>query len=300
MEYLKGLILAGIIAIMFLGGIVIGCARDVVVTSPQSLAALNSSPSGSAPVESAVTSSLYSAEVTPLTPVECGKCHGPIYNTIKERGTKHQIDCMECHKKYHIYHPGKIEYDQILPNCSDCHQEPHGKKIVKCFDCHAEAHAPAKITAGDLLNESCGSCHTKEGAEVKAKPSKHTDLDCFYCHSEHGLIPECMSCHESHTKEMTEADCLACHPAHMPLQVVYPVDAPQTTCSICHQKAYDDLQTNTTKHTALTCAKCHTEHRQIPQCESCHEKPHKSSIHKIYSKCGECHKKAHNLPVAAE
>lgn len=243
------------------------------------------------------SSHLYTKEITPMAPVECGRCHISIYNIIKDKGAKHQLDCMECHKRFHIYRPGKVEYHQILPRCVDCHKEPHGKEMIQCFDCHAEAHAPAKITEGTLLNESCGVCHLEVGKKIKAKPSRHTDLDCFFCHSEHGLIPECMSCHDAHTKEMTEADCLACHPAHMPLQITYSLDAPHTTCSICHQKAYEDLQTNSTKHTVLTCARCHPEHRQIPQCESCHGKPHKLSIHKGYPQCGDCHNTAHDLPL---
>ncbi len=290
-----------IAAVIFTGLIFGGCARDVVGSSPGSLPSAPSSVSEYSPATTTPSSAgPYATEIVPMTTAECGRCHVSIYNSIKTEGTKHQLECAKCHEQFHIYRPGKVEYDQILPQCAGCHQEPHGKEIIKCYECHAEVHTPAKITAGPIINESCVKCHNKERKQLKANPSKHTELDCFFCHSEHRYIPECMGCHESHTKEMVEADCHTCHPAHMPLQITYSADAPQTECSFCHKKAYDDLQARNTKHTALTCAKCHPRHRQIPQCESCHGKPHKAAIHKAYSQCGECHDIAHSLPIAEE
>ncbi len=276
------------------GSVILICLLFLVVDNGWS-EEIPSSSSEEIPSSSVPVSQLYKEEITPLTPVQCGQCHISIYNTIKERGTKHQIDCSECHERFHIYYPGKIEYDQILPHCSDCHKEPHGKDFAGCMDCHVNAHAPAKIMGGEILEKSCGSCHAKVGKEIKARPSKHTEMACSDCHAEHALIPVCGDCHEPHTPEMTNPDCLACHPVHTPLLIAYPADTPQATCRICHQQVYGDLKESNTKHTLLTCAKCHPEHRAIMECESCHGKPHNPAIHKSFEKCQDCHGIAHSL-----
>jgi predicted CXXCH cytochrome family protein len=59
-------------------------------------------------------------------------------------------------------------------------------------------------------------------------------------------------------------DCLACHPVHTPLNISYPATQAKEVCAGCHDQAYQLLQEHQTKHSALTCAKCHPAHDQLP------------------------------------
>jgi hypothetical protein len=57
---------------------------------------------------------------------------------------------------------------------------------------------------------------------------------------------------------------LSCHPVHTPLQISYPVTQVKEVCAGCHDQAYQLLQKHQTKHSALSCAKCHPAHGQLP------------------------------------
>ena len=88
---------------------------------------------------------------------------------------------------------------------------------------------------------------------------------------------------------------MGCHPVNMPTKIAYGVETSSTICAGCHDKAYDLLQKNRTKHTDLACAKCHDAHGKIPKCSVCHGQPHSKALLKD-KKCGDCHGIAHNLP----
>jgi hypothetical protein len=57
---------------------------------------------------------------------------------------------------------------------------------------------------------------------------------------------------------------LSCHPVHTPLQISYPVTQAKEVCAGCHDQAYQLLQKHQTKHSALTCAKCHPTRQLLP------------------------------------
>lgn len=251
----------------------------------------------SAPAPTTEAPSLYTLEVQPLRPDECGRCHVTIYNVIKTDGTKHRIDCTKCHTQFHVYRPGRVQYEDILPKCETCHGQIHGATFVKCLDCHTEAHAPLKLPAPSDMEAQCATCHPEVGQDIRTYISAHTDVECSSCHhTKHGYIPQCAECHEPHTEEMTQADCLTCHLPHKPMQIIYPEETSQETCAACHRKAYDLLKGSATKHTTLLCTKCHPkQHRTILKCEQCHEKPHTPAILKKFKTCGKCHGEAHNL-----
>ncbi|HIC91749.1 MAG TPA: hypothetical protein EYP21_06775 [Syntrophaceae bacterium] len=267
-----------------------GCAERMAAPTPTPAPAPTPAPGPEAPP-------LYTQEVEPLKPHECGRCHITFYNIIKTEGTKHQIDCTRCHTQFHVYRPGKVQYEDILPKCETCHGQIHGAALAGCSNCHIEAHAPLKIPASPKLEEGCSVCHLEVDKDIKTHISAHTDLDCSSCHhTKHGYIPECMECHEPHTEGMTQADCLSCHPPHTPLKIVCPDETTQETCAACHKKAYDVLKESATKHTELLCTKCHPgQHRTILKCEACHGKPHGVAMLKKFKTCGECHGVAHNL-----
>jgi predicted CXXCH cytochrome family protein len=247
----------------------------------------------------------YDVDVKALTTAECGQCHFPIFNTIKEQGGKHQFDCVRCHTQYHVYNPRKQNYDQIMPKCASCHVSASGgpfhgenKKITQCLTCHADPHKPKAIPMAKI-EPTCAICHSKVGNQIKKYPSKHTsDVTCTDCHAEkHGYIPECSACHESHSPEveMASADCMVCHPVHKPTQIKYSEETLSTICAGCHGKAYNLLQKKETKHTILKCAACHPAHGEILPCSECHGQPHSKGMMKGRKNCGECHSIAHDL-----
>ena len=239
--------------------------------------------------------SAYAQDVEPLETYRCGQCHYYFYNRLRNEGGKHRISCRQCHEAFHIYRPGKIAYEDILPKCESCHEQIHGTGLAQCAACH-QAHAPMDLPASRALEQGCHVCHPDPDREMKTFVSQHTELYCYTCHhTRHRHVPECMECHQPHARGMTESECMACHPPHKALQVVYPEDIAQEACAGCHRQAYDILQESDAKHTMLSCARCHSEHRAIKQCQECHPDPHEATMLQRFPTCGECHGVAHNL-----
>ncbi len=253
---------------------------------------------------------LYKQKPTPLTPVECARCHASQYNKLVAHGLKHRFSCTKCHRKFHAYNPTKHNYNAIMPKCQRCHGLKHGKAFPKCLECHKDPHAPLQIPFSTLTKKVkvkngkkvilCAVCHAKIGAEFAANPTKHnTEVGCAGCHSDkHGYIPSCLDCHDPHVKGQTFKDCLVCHSPHSALKIKqYPKDIPNKVCGSCHKTEYRHLQINHTKHSDLQCAACHVSHGKIPRCQSCHGLPHSAGLHKRFPNCLSCHKDAHNLPM---
>jgi len=81
----------------------------------------------------------YSAQ-TPS--VMCAACHDNAFNLLMESKTKHHdLACVFCHEGKH----------KVVPQCSDCHGNPHPEgmhqKFPKCGDCHNIAHDLNKWSA---------------------------------------------------------------------------------------------------------------------------------------------------------
>lgn len=251
--------------------------------------------------EEDILSPPYDREARLKEPEECGECHPRFYSLIRSEGGKHRIDCKQCHVRYHIYRPGKVRYEDVLPKCSACHDQVHGEELALCSECHTNAHAPMKIPAERALAEGCQFCHPEENKEMKTYKTQHTELYCTSCHhTSHRSVAECLECHRPHTEGMTQAECVTCHPPHKTLQIVYPEDIPQESCAGCHVDAYDKMKQSATKHAALSCAKCHPEHRVIVTCRECHPEVHeRTDMMEKFAACGPCHGVAHNVTGGA-
>jgi hypothetical protein len=262
---------------------------------------LVASPQSGAAAASAATN-LYSAVIEPLRPEECGRCHTAHYTWLQENGGKHQaVACRDCHVVIHAYNPLRDNYAAIMPQCSSCHAAPHSgaEAVQRCLACHANPHQPlASIPAPAALEDRCRFCHSEVAANLQAEVSMHTELECSACHAEvHGRIPQCDECHENHSPLLPLAtpDCLACHPVHTPLAISYPVTQKREACAGCHAEAYSLLQQGQSKHSLLTCARCHARHGQVPVCQDCHGTPHGRELHQKYTACGTCHNIAHAI-----
>lgn len=143
-----------------------------------------------------------------------------------------------------------------------------------------------------LLNEDCGKCHDGPPADIAAAGMKHQAVSCQDCHTGHKpkvekSIPECNQCHVG-TKHFETKDCLSCHRnPHKPLHIVFPSNI-TTPCLACHDQQIIQLTENKSKHTKVSCTRCHgTSHRTKPECMKCH-KSHSSDM--VTADCKVCHK----------
>ncbi len=248
---------------------------------------------------------VYERDIKPLPTEQCARCHVKEFTNIKKAGGKHRIDCVRCHVTFHAYNPRTDNYADIMPKCASCHQSAsggayHGDEpaLTACLNCHADPHQPNDIPMS-AVEPQCAKCHTNEAGEVAANPSAHaTAVGCADCHSDsHGRIPQCSDCHSSHSPEvsMQSKDCMGCHPVHKPTRISYPNTASQQICAGCHADVETALKGNLTKHSDVSCARCHPNHKELEPCSTCHGHPHNSAMMQDTNRCNECHGKAHNL-----
>ena len=158
---------------------------------------------------------VYLQKIKPMTTLECGRCHYGIFTDIRDKGGRHQIPCVKCHKTFHTYMPGKFWKD-VVPDCRTCHDEYHGRGFSKCFRCHENAHAPSQSLNVHKMAEDCSICHSEVGDKLSASDEGHAFLQCVFCHADkHGYVPTCQDCHETamHSEEMLKEfkGCLDCH-----------------------------------------------------------------------------------------
>jgi len=288
----KKRLVAFIGSVFLLIGVIMACAT-------QPIAPVTQKPEAQViPKPEAKPVSPYALEITPLTPADCGRCHSIIYNQIKKEGGKHQIECVQCHTKFHVYNPVKQNWQEIMPKCQTCHGLIHGDKFASCEACHSNPHAPkTQMAMTPEFSKVCGDCHGKVAKELQSNPSKHTKAACTMCHhSKHGFMPSCMECHKPHTSTLTVKECLACHPVHSPLRMSYTETVANEICGACHSKPYEKITSAVSKHRMVSCAKCHSKHKYIPKCEECHGKPHGEGLLKKFPNCLQCHIDAHDLP----
>ena len=291
---------------LFLIAVCIGCVdqRTAVSQSGERVQPGTASSGEIAKASEPAEENIYDVDVKPLTSQDCARCHTSHFSRIKQDGGRHRsVACTDCHEIFHAYNPLKDNYAKIMPKCSACHDDPHGKDkaVQQCADCHADPHRPVvAIPDPSNIEMQCRACHTKVAQSLVKYLSKHTDEDCSSCHSEsHGRIPGCAECHESHSPAVTmdTPQCLVCHPVHTPLQIAYSDGVENNLiCAGCHDQAFNQLRDHQTLHSALACAECHPTHKELMACQDCHgDAPHNPAIHKKYPVCGACHSIAHDL-----
>nr|MBF0222471.1 hypothetical protein [Desulfobulbaceae bacterium] len=251
-------------------------------------------------------SGLYAQNIQPLQLQQCAQCHIGVFNLLKTQGQRHQKDCTFCHEVYHTYAPGKVEYQDAIPKCKDCHGTPHGdlEFVQDCSKCHSNAHSP--INLPDITGDICFNCHANPPKELEDFPSKHTSLACTECHTTHGFIPNCTDCHSEKGGEVFHVDgavqnplCMTCHAGpHKPMIISYSDSTPQEQCGTCHKnpshaEVFKVIRAANSKHnTEVTCAGCHDQHGKIPDCSACHDQEgHRAGL--ATADCLRCHSNPH-------
>ncbi len=242
------------------------------------------------------TGDVYAQIPKPFTAVQCGQCHESIYMKLRSNGGKHKFVCRNCHKQFHSYNPVRNNWNEIMPKCSSCHNQPHGPGITACLKCHQEPHTPLVIKYNSYVTARCGKCHPGPAGELKKYPSKHTKLGCAKCHDQHGKIPSCFKCHQPHIPNQSLEACKSCHPVHKPLEITYG-NGNARTCSTCHSTVYNEWKHTKSKHGKVDCARCHPKHGQIPKCAKCHGQPHDAAMLQHFKRCLDCHLNVHDLPT---
>ena len=240
----------------------------------------------------------YELDPIPLTVADCGRCHGFHFQRIRENGGGHRIDCRECHQQFHAYNPIRENFAELMPQCGQCHTNPHIDKYSSCLSCHEQPHAPRQIPFSEPFVSACGDCHQEQGSQLQQFPCAHSAQECQTCHSErHGRILSCLECHDVHYATQPLSDCARCHPAHKPLDTDFSPDDAAATCKDCHEGVLRKLQSTASKHGQLNCTECHLTHRVVPGCSECHSAPHDASFLTKFPDCLACHLDAHDLPV---
>ncbi len=232
------------------------------------------------------------ADAAGLSVDDCAKCHEQEPAQIDAKGAAHKsdINCLDCHEG----HRPKVARN--IPECSACHSGTRHFELEECISCH-NPHAPLDIALEGELTAVCLTCHESQGRELTQHASAHTDVSCNFCHADqHGVIPDCVSCHSPHSSAMTQADCATCHQAHMPLALSYGPQTSSIHCAACHDAAHTQLLANQSKHRDLSCVACHeSRHKFVPLCTDCHGTPHAPGMHQKFPQCGDCHSIAHDL-----
>ncbi len=253
-------------------------------------------PADTQPADTADSGDIYATIPKPLTAVQCGQCHESIYMKLRSNGGKHKFVCRNCHKEFHNYNPVRKNWNEIMPKCARCHNQPHGPGITACLKCHQEPHTPLVIPYNSYVTSRCGKCHPGPAGQLKKYPSKHTKLGCAKCHDKHGYIPSCFKCHKPHIPNQSLEACKSCHPVHKPLQITYGTGNAKT-CSTCHKKVYNEWSHTRSKHGKVDCAQCHPKHGEIPKCSKCHGQPHDKAMLQHFKRCLDCHLNVHDLPT---
>lgn len=260
-------------------------------------------PMSPAPAKPKVNS-IYQQIIEPLTTRQCAQCHYSVFENIRDKGGKHQINCRECHAIFHTFRPGKAWAD-VVPQCSTCHDGVHGTAFSECLSCHTDPHAPVTSLINlDILSQNCGTCHAGQKREITQHTSAHTEVTCKECHhTEHGHRPKCTECHsEPHTEFVDNSGCMACHPAHSPREINYSAATGNQVCSGCHVEVTQYLTSSTRKHSTLQCVFCHAnQHGFIPDCNKCHSAPHsKAMMNRFENNCSSCHGEPHSLTLSEQ
>ncbi|WP_303722007.1 cytochrome c3 family protein [Malonomonas rubra] len=234
---------------------------------------------------------LHAADMSRLYDRECTGCHGTLRKAFAKEGAAHstEIGCKDCH----LEHPKQRGSEFAVAKCSTCH-DPQDNKHFSANNCRA-CHHPHRPLIVDFshydkpIKQLCFSCHDNP----YKKGSVHAqNLRCNQCHPQHGQIPNCLDCHDSHTGGKIKENCLGCHDAHNPTPGKAAKGLTANSCTACHGKTKKFFAKVGGAHAEVACNECHEAHGDKPDCTKCHE-GHNEKM--VGSDCTSCH--SHHQPM---
>ncbi|MDY0213036.1 MAG: hypothetical protein RBR06_08535 [Desulfuromonadaceae bacterium] len=152
--------------------------------------------------------------------------------------------------------------------------------------------ASAADNAG-LSQVDCGKCHASQVKIMAGSHGPHaTQLGCLECHPHHPptdqeTISACVLCHAEQPHYQI-GDCQHCHvDPHRPLITLRDSRKPEKkACLSCHPTVGQQMIDSPSRHAQLFCTRCHSRHKQIPDCRDCHD-PHQQN--QLSADCLKCH-----------
>jgi len=201
--------------------------------------------------------------------------------------------CQTCHTTFGFVTPAFVDHQEVLGNCSECHDGVRaiGKSIwhvetaEECDECHNTTHFLELQPDGSFdhtgILRACLGCHN--GSVATGQDAGHivTNTDCGYCHATVSFLPayvdhsditeNCVSCHNNtdaigqpDTHPGTNPiDCVVCHSTvTFDLGGVFDhsnVDSVTLPCATCHNgvNALGNAQVQNHPVTTTDCAACH-------------------------------------------
>jgi hypothetical protein len=160
----------------------------------------------------------------------------------------------------------------------------------------------AAAEVSELQEDDCGKCHAFQLRMVAQDGGRHsTEVGCLDCHPQHppkgeNSITACDLCHAGEP-HFQIGDCLHCHAnPHKPLVSLRDSLKPERkACLSCHVEVGQRMTAAPSRHAQLFCNRCHSRHKEIPDCLDCHE-PHISG--QTVEDCSKCHPAHQPLLIA--
>lgn len=163
----------------------------------------------------------------------------------------------------------------------------------------------ATVSVASSLNDvDCQKCHRFQVQKISAAGGKHASaIGCQDCHPQHPpngkqIISACNSCHFEHPHFQLD-DCLHCHTdPHQPLVSLRDTIKPEKkACMSCHDKVGQQMSDSPSRHAQLFCTRCHSRHKEFPDCLDCHVGHQQNQTTADCVKCHQAHQPLRINPV---
>jgi len=196
---------------------------------------------------------------------DCRKCHTQPYMTAD---IKHDA-CKDCHQDYH-----EGEFAHLEKNdCHSCHDTNGFTETSFDFERHALSGFPLE---GAHFATPCNACHLENNTRWTFRD---IGSGCIDCHNNihQGFIPQkyipnndCTKCHDSNSWSSIRFDH---HQTEFTLEGQHQI----TSCTSCHWKEKNDINTQRFAQLEQRCASCHNnihgaqfQENGVTDCRKCH------------------------------
>ena len=219
-------------------------------------------------------------------------------------GLHGDLDCSACHPRAdaQVLAPGESRFGGLAPDCSACHDDPHGSVLTQsCGQCHGQSepfgdlagfrHRDDVPLVGGHGGLACDACHPGGGAlalDGLLDRGPAAARDCVDCHGtphRAGFVAasaevggDCAACHAAEHGSFTSPDLAAATRFHGASG--FPLDGPHRAldCAACHRGT--TFEARFPGRSPNDCAACHGDPHGgqfagpagvLPDCRTCHD-----------------------------